>query len=546
MFITQLHLSFLKAGYAKNMKSAFASLLVLSLMSGCTQSTFTDVTLQSPEKLDGASKLALADRPNIIVVLADDMRADATGYSGNPLIKTPNIDKLAEVGTVFENAYATSAVCSPSRTTLLTGEYERSHMVNFNSGTILKNDAYAKTYPMLMKASGYFVGYIGKNHTPIGINKNGVKGYKSGVMDQSFDYWYAGHKHLGFYPKDRHSIFKNAKADTQVEILEETLDDFISPNEAFREGHTFLNDRPKDQPFALLINFNVPHASSTGSMEQRESDLDLYKSLYRDQTNEVKVPATFVAHKDIKQPKLPTNVHNGKYLSTYEYSKVKDTLVERKIREMQTISGVDKFLGKLQRHLEEQGIADNTIVVFTSDHGLMHGEFGLRGKVFLYEPSIHIPLVIYDPRLKKDKAAKSNELVALVDLAPTLLGLAGVEAPDNMQGQDLMPLIKKQNVEWRQELFLENLMTIQNYPRMEAVRTHEWKYIRYFDKKNEGKYVDYIDASIKGEQPIYEELFDLMNDPEERVNLISDPTKSKVVDKLRKRNASLVKEFRAE
>lgn len=542
MLTIQFHQRSLKPGYAKNLKRLFASLMVLSLMSGCTQSTFVDTTSDNPENLRETSKLA--ERPNIIVVLADDMRADATGFSGNPLIKTPNIDKLASSGTVFDNAYATSAVCTPSRTTLLTGQYERSHAVNFQSNTILENDAYAQTYPMLMKDAGYFVGYIGKNHTPIGTSENGKKGYKSGVMDQSFDYWYAGHKHLGFYPKDRHSIFKNAKADTQVEILEETLDDFISPNEAFREGHSFLNERPKDQPFALLINFNVPHAASTGSMEQRDSDLELYKSAYRDKTDEVTVPDTFVAHKDIKQPKIPANVHNGQYLSSYDYSKTKEDLVERKIREMQTISGVDKFLGKLQRHLEQQGVADNTIIVFTSDHGLMHGEFGLRGKIFLYDPSIRIPMVIYDPRLAGKKVDHSDEMVALVDIAPTLLDIAGVETPSVMQGESLIPLMTGENVQWRQELFLENLMTIQNYPRMEAVRTHEWKYIRYFDKKNDGKYVDYIDASINGEQPIYEELYDLLNDPKETTNLIAMPKYAEIADTLRHRNKDLVSTFR--
>ncbi|MCC4831808.1 sulfatase-like hydrolase/transferase [Shewanella sp. 10N.7] len=511
-------------------------------MSGCIEGTFTDASSKSAYNWGGG--LESSERPNIIVVLADDMRADATGFSGNSLIKTPNIDKLAANGTVFDNAYATSAVCTPSRTTLLTGQYERSHEVNFNSNTILENEAYAQTYPMLMKNSGYFVGYIGKNHTPIGTSGSGKKGYKSRIMDNSFDYWYAGHKHLGFYPKDRHAIFKNAKADTQVEILEEIVDDFITPNEAFREGHNFLNDRPKDQPFALLINFNVPHAASTGSMEQRDSDLELYKSAYRDKTDQVTVPDTFVAYKDIKHPKIPANVHNGKYLSTYDYAKTKDDLVERKIREMQTISGVDKFLGKLQDHLEQQGVADNTIIVFTSDHGLMHGEFGLRGKIFLYDPSIKIPLVVYDPRVKDKKVDNSNEIVALVDIAPTLLDFAQVKAPETMQGESLIPLLKGENVKWRQELFLENLMTIQNYPRMEGVRTHEWKYIRYFDKKNDGKYVDYIDASIKGEQPIFEELYDLVNDPQETRNLINEATKADIADQLRKRNWDLVRELR--
>ncbi|MGS0535917.1 sulfatase-like hydrolase/transferase [Pseudoalteromonas sp. SaAl2] len=514
-----------------------------SVLAGCQSEKVIDVPEHNFTGVN-TKQVAATKRPNIIVILADDMRADATGFSGNKLIKTPNIDQLAANGTVFKNAFATSAVCTPSRTSLLTGQYERKHSVNFNSGTILENQAYKQTYPMLMKDAGYFVGYIGKNHTPIGTNSEGVEGYKSGVMDQTFDYWYAGHKHLGFYPKERHAIFNNAQADTQIEILEESLDNFIAPNEAFSHGSTFLDSRPKDQPFALLINFNVPHASSTSTMEQRESDLALYKSAYRDQTDQVTAPETYIAEQDIVKPKLPSNVHNGKYLSTYDYAKEKGTLVERKIREMQTISGIDKFVGKLHKHLEQQGVADNTIIVFTSDHGLMHGEFGLRGKVFLYEPSISIPLVIYDPRPNQQTVQTSDELVALVDLAPTLLNLTDVPVPDSMQGEDLSPLLAGKKVQWRQELFIENLMTIQNYPRMEGLRTHKWKYIRYFDKKDEGKYTDYIDASIKGEQPIYEELYDLVNDPKEMKNLIDEPNTAAIAEQMRKRNTVLVKELR--
>jgi len=488
-------------------------------------------------------------RPNVIVILADDMQRGVTGYEGHAIIKTPNIDKLASKGTIFNKGFATSAVCTPSRTTLLTGLYERRHGINFNSNSSMTESAWAQTYPMLLKKDGYFVGWVGKNHTPIGKNEAGGFGYKSGVMDNSFDYWYASHKHLSFYPKDhkRHAIFKNAKADTQIEIMEEGLENFMEPNEAFKAGYSFLDSRPKDKPFALMINFNVPHANSTGSMQLRKSDLDLYKTTYRDKLNEITIPKTYVAAEDIKTPKLPLNVYNGQFIRTYNYVKTPDTLKERKIREMQTISGIDKLLGKLVRNLEKQGIADNTIIVFTSDHGLMHGEFGLGGKVHLYDPSVRIPMVVYDPRIK-NKANQSNELVALVDLAPTLLDLTNTAIPNEMQGHSLKPLMLEgqydDKAQWRQEMFLENMMTIQNYPRMEGVRTHQWKYVRYFDKKNDGLYADMSVASINGEQPIYEELFDIVNDPDEKNNLIDEPGKQSIVKQLREKNAELVKEYR--
>lgn len=539
------------------MDRLLAGILILVFSSGCTPDASKQAQNQSDTLVANLAGniagniaenqlVAAQQRPNIVVILADDMREDAAGFTGNKLIKTPNIDKLAASGTIFRNAFATSAVCTPSRTSLLTGLYERRHGINFNSNSSMTNAAYNQTYPMLMKDAGYFVGYVGKNHTPIGENKAGVAGYKSSVMDQSFNYWYASHKHLGFYPKDnkQHAIFNNAEADSQIEIIEEGMENFMAPNEAFQAGHRFLDSRPKGQPFALLINFNVPHANGTESMEQRDSDLALYKIAYREQLDQLELPATFVASKDISQPKLPLNVFNGEYLSTYDYAKSADSLKERIIREMQTISGVDKFLGKLQRHLQQQGVADNTIIVFVSDHGLQHGEFGLRGKVLLYEPSIRVPLVVYDPRLKNRNAEQIDELVALVDIAPTLLDLSGTPIPREMQGKSLKPLMLGQKVNWRQEVFLENMMTIQNYPRMEGVRTRQWKYIRYFDRNNDSDYNVMMNASINGEQPIYEELYDLANDEQEIHNVIDDPANAAIVKKLRARNAQLVKEYR--
>ena len=535
----------------------FNSLILLGItltlgISGC--SVAKKASNESSQEVTMATNSAKqTSRPNIIVILADDMRAGVTGYEGHPIIKTPNIDNLAANGTVFNKGFATSAVCTPSRTNLLTGLYERRHGINFNSDSSMTEEAWSQTYPMLLKDAGYFVGWIGKNHTPIGKNKAGETGYKSGVMDNSFDYWYASHGHLTFYPKDRkkHAIFKNAKADTQIEILEEGLDNFMEPHEAFKAGYNFLDSRPKDKPFALMINFNVPHANSTGTMKLRDTDLDLYKTTYRDQFDQVELPETYVASKDIKTPKIPKNVYNGEYINGYSYVKTPKALRERKIREMQTISGIDKLVGKLVKHLDEQGIADNTIIVFTSDHGLMHGQFGLGGKVLLYEPSVRVPLVVYDPRLKQRKADESNELVALLDIAPTLLDLTDTEIPEEMQGHSLKPLMQADTQlanksEWRQELFLENMMTIQNYPRMEGLRTHKWKYIRYFDKKKDQSYAKMSVASINGEQPIYEELFDLENDPLEINNVITDPINADVVQRLREKNAALVKEYRGD
>jgi len=367
-------------------------------------------------------------------------------------------------------------------------------------------------------------------------------------MDNSFDYWYAGHKHLGFYPKDRkqHKIFKNASADTQVEIMEEGMENFFTPDKTFQEGYNFLDMRPSDRPFALLLNFNVPHGNSTGSMEHRESDLALYRSTYRDQADQLGLAPTYIAEADIETPKIPRSVYNGEYIKSYNYVKNPDDMREREIRTIQTISGIDKLLGIMLAKLEEQGVADNTIIVFTSDHGLLHGEHGLGGKTLLYEPSISVPFIVYDPRSSTQVAPTSDELVALVDIAPTLLELTGVDVPREMQGKSLTPLMQGTETQWREALFLENNMTIQNYPRMEGVRTAQWKYIRYFDRAKDQEYADMLVASINGEEPVFEELYNLINDPAESHNVISDPANNEILEQLRAENAALVKQHRGD
>ena len=135
--------------------------------------------------------------PNIILILADDQRWDSVGFMGKKNGQTPYLDQLAKEGYVFENAFVTSAICTPSRVSYFLGQYERKHGVNFNSGTAISQNAWKAAYPNLLKIAGYTTAYIGKNHVPIGAD-----GYHSGHFENSFDFWYAGHRHLGFIPKN--------------------------------------------------------------------------------------------------------------------------------------------------------------------------------------------------------------------------------------------------------------------------------------------------------------------------------------------------------
>tara|TARA_Y100000385_G_scaffold285245_1_gene344844 strand:- start:1889 stop:3538 length:1650 start_codon:yes stop_codon:yes gene_type:complete len=484
----------------------------------------------------------ILSKPNIVVVLADDMRLDYLGaMSLNNIVETPNLDKLAAQGSLFNNAFVTSPICTPSRTTIFTGMYERKHGVTFGANAAMTEEAWAQTYPMLLKENGYYTGYIGKNHTPIGNNENGF-GYESEVMEQSFDFWYAGHKHLTFYPKKQHKIFNGAKFDNQLDIIQEGIDNFIGADDALIKTKSFLKLRPKNNPFVLMVNFNVPHSSSTNTMKQKNNDPALYKSAFRDQIDQLPLPNNYIEKEAIISPKLPKRVYSGDYISSYDWVRTGARLKENQIRTLQTVKGIDDVVGKLIDELEAQGQFENTLILFTSDHGLFHGEFGLGGKTFLYDTTLRIPLIIKAPGKKVVQNETIDKLTITPDIAPTILDYAGIKIPNEMQGESIRPLLEGEKVDWRTDFFSENMFMGQNYPRMEGVRSANYKYIRYFSKDRDQHHVISLVASILGEKPIFEELFNLKNDPEESENLAENQRYLLVLEKFRRRSEELVLE----
>ena len=501
---------------------------------------------------------AQTDRPNFIFILTDDQSYGMMGCTGNSIVQTPNLDQLAEESILFTNAHITSAICTPSRISILLSQYERKHGVNFNSGTSVSEKAWASSYPLVMQNAGYYTGWIGKNHAPVGKG-----GYQSGLMEKSFDYWYAGHGHLSFYPKDRHTIFQDAIYDTQVEVLEEGVEDFLATSEHKLQGAIrFLDSRPKDQAFMLSICLNLPHGAGTGSMQLRETDDEIYKSLYRDQ--EIPLPEGYIAKADIKKPKLPADllmVENRQ--KGYNYVDTPEEVKERIIRQMQAMTGIDRWVGHLRDKLKTLDLDQNTIIMYTSDHGLFMGEHGLGGKALCYEITTHVPLIVYDPRLPgRLRGKKSDALVQSIDIAPTMLNMAGIPVPDAFQGKDLSPLIRGGKQQVREYVYTENLWSTQfGNPRCEAVQDKRWKYIRYYENNNIpaslkikiaeqlgikvnqmlygvhdsdiAVYRHFIESSLNGEVPVYEELYDLKKDPLEAKNLVKDTRYQKELDRLR-------------
>jgi arylsulfatase A-like enzyme len=500
-----------------------------------------------PAVIRGAQ--ARAGRPNIVFILTDDQRWDSLGCYGNREVRTPHIDRLAADGVRFENAFVTSAICTPSRACYFLGQYERRHGINFNSGTSLAPAAWEKSYPVLLRDAGYFTGYVGKNHVPLG-----PKGYASGLMERSFDFWYAAHGHLSFYPKKPHAIFRQSKADTQPEIVSEGALSFLGQGEFAAGAEAFLKRRPDDKPFCLSIAFNLPHRAGTGSMRQLATDPELYRSAYRDRASQYALPAHYTAKANIRNPKLPPDVLYAQHRqNSYNYVDTEAELREHIVRTYQTITGIDNVVGQLRARLSDLGLDKNTLIIFASDHGIMAGEYGLGGKALNYELCLRIPMIVMDPRLPANrKGVTAPQLVQATDVAPTMLDAGGLRAPDTMQGSSLMPLLEGRSARWREYAFAENLWsTVFGNPRVESVRSARWKYIRYFatDRKlfdkAEGEaayrvspaqaaaYERWLTASVRGLKPDYEELFDLAADPDEAVNLAADGSHASRLNQLR-------------
>jgi arylsulfatase A-like enzyme len=503
--------------------------------------------------------LKAQERPNIVFILTDDQSYDLLGCTGNPVVQTPNIDKIAQEGILFTNAHVTSAICTPSRISILLSQYERKHGVNFNSGTSVSDTAWENSYPVILRNSGYYTGWVGKNHAPIGKG-----GYDSGLMEKSFDYWYAGHGHLGFYPKDNHRIFNDAMAFTQPEIINEGVDEFLDPNARKLKGALhFLENRPADKPFMLSINFNLPHGAGTRSMKLKEDDDAIYKTMYRDL--ELPLPENYIAKKDIRSPKLPADLLKAEDRQEgYNYVDTPEGLKERYIRELEAMTGIDRLVGNLRKKLKDLKLDKNTIIIFTSDHGLFSGQQGLGGKALCYEQTTHVPIIVFNPKApKKQKGLKSDALVQTIDIAPTMLAMAGVTPPSTFQGKNISSLITGSTTEVRNYVYTENLWSTHfGNPRCEAIQNKEWKYIRYYKNNNfsaskEIKYAkeigipinemlysmhdpqvaiyrDYIEAPLHGEIPVYEELYNLKNDPNELSNLANNPQQSEVLANLKK------------
>ena len=472
-----------------------------------------------------------SERPNIVFLLTDDQRADTLS---SEMIQTPNLDRLASKGVLFENAFVTNPICQPSRTSYFISQYEREHGIGFTSKNTLSREQWQQSYSSVLRESGYFTGFIGKF---------GLLRYKFDAKEE-FDFWRAHDGWASFWAKGNGRDQKPYNL-AEADIITPIMSEFTA---------AFLKARDKSKPFCLSVSYSAPHGSISSSMHKEKDGKGrdrmkyaandygplqghpVYDTLYRNSAWEL--PATYTTE---YSEYLPTEVHDPRKgrLQTYSYNFEKSTCLEHMVRYAQLVHGIDESVGKLLELLETEGLAENTIIVFSSDHGLFLGDYGIGGKALLYDLATRVPLIVYDPRLDNSKQGlRIKRSVTNLDIAPTLLSLAGVTSPSSYAGRDLRALVDARDpatVEWDDKVFMESLWTGRDGPYCEALRTPKWKYIRFYrhqlEERLPARYKEVVD--FDGIEPIYEQLFDLESDSGETLNLADALDHADVLEKLR-------------
>ena len=445
-----------------------------------------------------------SEHPNILFLLTDNQGWNKMGCAGNPIIHTPNMDKLAEGGVRFSNAFVTTPICAASRASILTGMYERGHQFTFNTPP-MRTQFTDISYPALLRAAGYRTGFIGK----FGIESNGklLVEDEEVTLRKMFDH-FDNYEHWGLFEGSPNGYFVEQPDGTQKHLTDITGEKAVN----------FLRECKPAQPFCLSISFNAPHAQDNDPRQYVWPES--VNHLYQDVTIPIPVnsePAFFEAQPEF----LKTSLNRERWYLRFDTPEKFQRMMKGQGR---MVSGVDMVIGKILDEIERLGMAKNTIIIFTSDHGMFFGERGFSDCWLMHEESIRVPLIVFDPRADKQGQGITTEQIALnVDIAPTILELAGLKVPQEMQGHSLVPLLNGGNPEWRTDFLCEHLFEHPKIPKSEGVRTQRWKYIRYFEQ-----------------QPVYEELYDLENEPHEAYNLTGNPKYAGELERLRKRCNELI------
>jgi arylsulfatase A-like enzyme len=429
---------------------AFSTVLIAGVAIGCNR------TAKPSDASTGSVR-----KPNVLILLADDQRADALGCAGNPYIRTPNIDSLAKSGFRFTNAYVMGghhgAISAPSRAMLLSGR----HL--FHVYDTLKG---VTTMPMQFGAAGYETFGTGKWHNEKEAFENSFQKARSVFLGGMANHFKVPCRDMGPDGKLSEPEMRGFSTDVFAGSAVDYINEYASGN--------------RQKPFFCYVAFTVPHDPYSPKPDFIDS--------YPDQS--LPLPGNF----------LPLHPFQFDDLTVRDENLLDWPRSPEKVRSLLSdyyalISHLDKNVGEIINALKKNGLYENTIIIYAADNGLAAGSHGLLGKQSLYEHSMKVPLIISGPGIPKGRI--SEAMVYLFDLFPTLSEICGVKLPDGVDGSSLLPVITGKSDKVRESLFTAYRKTVR------AVRTSEWKLIRYPERN-------------------YSQLFNLVSDPLELNNLEGD------------------------
>lgn len=424
------------------------------------------------------SLTAAGNKPNVVFILSDDHRYDFMGFTGKlPWLKTPQMDRMAREGAYFDQAYVSTSLCSPSRASILTGLFAHTHRIVDNQAPNPGNLTY---FPEYLQNAGYQTAFIGKWHM----------GDESDEPQAGFDHW-ESFRGQGVY----HGATLNINGERVTYGKEVYTSDLLTEHAV-----DWMESLDPEQPFFLYLSHKAVHAEFKQAAR--------HAGMYADAN--YALPVSYwqtkdKSYKDLLWPEWVKEQRHSWHGVDFMYHD-NAALGDLVINYCETLMGVDNSIGTVMAFLESRGIADETVVIYMGDNGFSWGEHGLIDKRHFYEESAKVPLLVRCPALFEGGETR-HELVQNIDIAPTIMALAGLEKEPSMHGESFLPLLKGEAVEWRDKVFYEYYWEYDfpMTPSVFGVRTDRYKYIRYHGIWDRN------------------ELYDLKADPHEIHNLIESP-----------------------
>lgn len=429
-------------------------------------------------------KLAESKKMNVVFILTDDHRPDFMGFTGKiKWQQTPGMDMLAREGAYFKNAFVTTSLCSPSRASILTGQYSHVHTIVDNVAGEPDGLVY---FPQYLQKNGYQTSFFGKWHM----------GDEDDRPRPGFDHW-ESFRGQGIYynPKLNINGIRHSYKDSTY------ITDLLTEHAV-----TWLDNRDNGKPFFLYLSHKAVHSPLAPAKRHK----GMYKNLKYEK------PATYWQtqsdeYKNLKWPEWLKQQRYSWHGVDYMYHNHND--IDSMIQAYtETLMAVDESIQTVIQYLKANGLEKNTMVIYMGDNGFSWGEHGLIDKRHFYEESVKVPLLVYAPGLFSGGQIV-DRMVQNIDIAPTVLELAGLKKPAYMPGSSFVQLLKGDTTEWRNKIFYEYFWEYDfpMTPTVFGVRSDKFKYIRYHGIWDQN------------------ELYDLENDPNEIYNLIDNPKYADVV-----------------